>query len=525
MKKVIIYFLLIAIIIIWIISYYWYRIYTRPELKDIQSNPSIVNTDIQWLPKVLETKEVKLNSWDSYELVISRVVNTINGLDVVQYAFNWMVPWPRLVVQKGASINLKVTNTVPELKVSLHSHGIRGSYIYDWVIKEMWGSQDPILNGQSYEYKIDFPDEGVFWYHPHIQEQVQQPLWLFWLFVVQEREPEQYVNQKFIVLHDILANKNGYMDTDIENVNYALMGKYGNILLSNNTNDLKMDFDAQDWLSRLSFLNASSARPYKLSIPWAKIKLVSSDQSKYTQQQFVDEVVIWPSERYTVDVWFEESWKYSILHSTPQKSYVVWTINFVKNEQSKEQLKQQFETLHTNDELLAMSGELLSYINMPFDKSISFDLQMYWWMDHSMHMNMWSNKPEPIEWEDAMPWMNSDSNQNTLQWQIIDDRTKKINSDINWEFSSGSLVKIRIQNPSNIMHPMQHPFHMHGQRFVVLSTNWIPTRNLVWKDTVLVPAGSTTEILVDMSNPWKWMSHCHISEHGMAWMMFHFSVK
>jgi FtsP/CotA-like multicopper oxidase with cupredoxin domain len=33
------------------------------------------------------------------------------------------------------------------------------------------------------------------------------------------------------------------------------------------------------------------------------------------------------------------------------------------------------------------------------------------------------------------------------------------------------------------------------------------------KDTVLVPAGQTMDILVEMSNSGAWMIHCHITEH------------
>lgn len=51
------------------------------------------------------------------------------------------------------------------------------------------------------------------------------------------------------------------------------------------------------------------------------------------------------------------------------------------------------------------------------------------------------------------------------------------------------------------MHPMQHPFHMHGQRFLVLNQNGIANTNLVWKDTVLIPKDQYVDILVDMSNP------------------------
>ena len=75
------------------------------------------------------------------------------------------------------------------------------------------------------------------------------------------------------------------------------------------------------------------------------------------------------------------------------------------------------------------------------------------------------------------------------------------------------------------MHPMQHPIHFHGQRFLVISRNWVKQDNLVWKDTSLIKTWETIEILVDMNNPWDWMSHCHIAEHLMSGMMFHFSVE
>jgi FtsP/CotA-like multicopper oxidase with cupredoxin domain len=52
-----------------------------------------------------------------------------------------------------------------------------------------------------------------------------------------------------------------------------------------------------------------------------------------------------------------------------------------------------------------------------------------------------------------------------------------------------------------------------------------PVDNKAWKDTVLVPAGSTVEILVDVTNPGQWMLHCHIAEHLEAGMMTSFTVK
>ena len=49
---------------------------------------------------------------------------------------------------------------------------------------------------------------------------------------------------------------------------------------------------------------------------------------------------------------------------------------------------------------------------------------------------------------------------------------------------------------------MHHPFHIHGAgRFLILARDDEPEANLVWKDTVLVRAGETVDILLDVSNP------------------------
>lgn len=130
-----------------------------------------------------------------------------------------------------------------------------------------------------------------------------------------------------------------------------------------------------------------------------------------------------------------------------------------------------------------------------------------------------------IEWEDDMSMMNNMSSDENIEWVIEDQKTGKKNDEIDWNFKQGDLVKVRIYNDEKGAHPMQHPIHFHGQRFVVLAEGGELNENLQWKDTVLIPKGQTVDILVDMSNPGKWMAHCHIAEHLHSGMMFNFEVK
>lgn len=124
-----------------------------------------------------------------------------------------------------------------------------------------------------------------------------------------------------------------------------------------------------------------------------------------------------------------------------------------------------------------------------------------------------------------MTMMNQMSDKKNVTWKIIDTQTKQENMDINWKFKQGDKIKIHIFNDPKSVHPMQHPIHFHGQRFLVLNTDGKKNDNLVWKDTVLIPSGDSVDILLDASNLGNWMAHCHISEHLESGMMINFSVQ
>jgi FtsP/CotA-like multicopper oxidase with cupredoxin domain len=130
-----------------------------------------------------------------------------------------------------------------------------------------------------------------------------------------------------------------------------------------------------------------------------------------------------------------------------------------------------------------------------------------------------------LEWEDLMPEINRRSDQSNMIWCLTDLENGAENHNIFWTFAVGDRVKIRLVNELESDHPMHHPFHIHGAgRFLILARDGAPDANLVWKDTVLIPAGQTVDILLEVTNPGRWMAHCHIAEHIESGMMFSFDV-
>ncbi|HET7245998.1 MAG TPA: multicopper oxidase domain-containing protein [Streptosporangiaceae bacterium] len=130
-----------------------------------------------------------------------------------------------------------------------------------------------------------------------------------------------------------------------------------------------------------------------------------------------------------------------------------------------------------------------------------------------------------IEWEDDMVAVNRLTTPANMHWKLADRDTGAVNAAIDWQFTEGDRIKIRLVNEMDSDHPMHHPFHLHGAgRFLVLARDAVPEPNLVWKDTVLVRTGQTVDILFDVTNPGLWMAHCHIAEHMQSGMMFSFTV-
>jgi FtsP/CotA-like multicopper oxidase with cupredoxin domain len=131
-----------------------------------------------------------------------------------------------------------------------------------------------------------------------------------------------------------------------------------------------------------------------------------------------------------------------------------------------------------------------------------------------------------IEWEDDMVEVNRQTTPANMRWKLVDRDTGAENAGIDWKFRVGDQIKIRLVNEMDSDHPMPHPFHVHGAgRFLVLARDGVEDPNLVWKDTVLVRTGETVDILLDVTNPGRWMAHCHIAEHHESGMMFGFDVE
>ena len=270
---------------------------------------------------------------------------------------------------------------------------------------------------------------------------------------------------------------------------------------------------------RLYLVNTANVRVFNIRLPGARMKLVGSDNGRVEREEFVEEVLLSPSERAIVDVFFEHAGQYLLEHRTPERTYPLATVS-VEAQPAQPSFAQAFFTLRTSAELEALRAKIAAEADRQPDKTLAIVAEM-----PGMEHHAGGHHPEPIEWEDTMEEMNRMSTPQNMFWKLVDGATGAANHDIDWSFTDGDQVKVRIVNAADSDHPMQHPIHFHGQRFLVLSRDGIGNENLAWKDTVLVRAGETVDLLVEMSNPGAWMVHCHIAEHLESGMMFTYHVQ
>jgi FtsP/CotA-like multicopper oxidase with cupredoxin domain len=80
-----------------------------------------------------------------------------------------------------------------------------------------------------------------------------------------------------------------------------------------------------------------------------------------------------------------------------------------------------------------------------------------------------------------------------------------------WEVAEGDLVRVRLINISNVVHPM----HLHGHDFTVIAKDGEPIKPELQQtmNTLAVNAGETYDVVFRADNPGTWVFHCHELHH------------
>ena len=494
--------------------------------------PYLPRADSQ-LPLARPRELIRVADGDTVSLTAQLVRRRIKGRDVIMYGFNGQYPGPLIQVAQASTITIDFHNATPH-QTAVHWHGVRLDNRFDGVPHV---TQEPVAPGASFRYVVRFPDAGIYWYHPHHREDVQQDLGLYGNLLVMPQDSTHYGpahRDEILMLDDVLLGDNGLIPFGTEHANFALMGRFGNVLLVNGEPSFSRSV-AAGAVVRYHLTNASNTRTFNVSFSNARMKLVASDVSRFEREEWIESVVLAPAERYVVDVMFGHAGTsyltnrvQGIDHMLGAFIPMVDTLGAVdiENTRAIPDLTDSFAQLRSR---AAVTEEIDRYRShfarvpdldlqlMLRTRDLPFELTQLLRLD-TLYFN-------PVEWAGTMPMMDWLPTTEQVSWIIRDVRTGAENDAIRYRFRVGDVVRVRLRNERHTLHAMQHPIHIHGQRFLVLAVNGVPTQNRAWKDTVLVPVGTSVELLLELSNPGRWMVHCHIAEHLEAGMSFIIDVE
>ena len=159
-----------------------------------------------------QTRSTYGKAGDTLRLDAGLVRRTIRGRDLVMYGFNGQYPGPLLHVPEQATITVQFTNHT-RWPTAVHWHGVRLDNRFDGVPGV---TQEHVLPGETFDYTIFFRDAGIYWYHPHHREDVQQDLGLYGNMLVRPARDDYYSpvhREEVLMLDDVLMAESG-LDVD-----------------------------------------------------------------------------------------------------------------------------------------------------------------------------------------------------------------------------------------------------------------------------------------------------------------------
>ena len=375
--------------------------------------------------------------------------------------FNGSMPGPELRVRRGERVSIDVENGLDE-GTAVHWHGIRLENQMDGVPML---TQELINPADTKTYSFIPPDEGTYWYHSHYISHEQVARGMMGALIVEDETPPDVDHDITVLMSDWRMQENGSLSdefTDMHSVAHGgYMGNFARAFLS------KDEVKTGDRV-RLRLINAATNRIFPIAISGVTGSIVAFDGMALPTPRDMTDLVLAPAQRADLIVDITGPVGFDMLTRDGSYRLPDLAVNGTNSDRSA-------------GPITALSQPA---VPTPAEPTQHLTLTMMGGAMGGRHDgdNIWAF-----------------NNMSDLQ------------ADPFGSFQNGETARITLVNDT----AFPHGIHLHGHHFYEVGENG-DLGDL--RDTTLVNANESRDIICVFDNPGRWMLHCHMLSHAVGGM-------
>ncbi len=385
-----------------------------------------------------------------------------------RYAYNGLNPGPLIRGRVGDRLVIDLENRL-SVGTTIHWHGLKVPYEMDGV---PW-MREPVQPMASSRIEFELTHAGTYWYHPHFDTEGQVDGGLYGVVIVED-PAEPRADVEVALVFDVEQED----DPGRRSRPPGHAHGHGRLRSAWRVNGERAPvvFEGRGGqVVRARLINASNVG--YLDLRWPGIRHIAGDQGLLEGLETPDRLVLGPGDRADVE-WLLGPEGFDV-EAWP------WSLNGG-------------EALGAPEALVRVSveapGPAPAGLAWPFGgrapTADSGRLDVLYALNGSDRSNTWRINGQHFH-------------EGTIETVPF-----------------GAEVIMEVRNLS----PTEHPFHLHGLPFEVLSVNGVGVARRTMEDTINLRIRDRVRLRIEADNAGDWMAHCHILPHAEDGMMAVFRV-
>ena len=375
--------------------------------------------------------------------------------------FNGSMPGPELRVRRGERVSIDVENGLDE-GTAVHWHGIRLENQMDGVPML---TQELIEPSDMKTYSFIPPDAGTYWYHSHYISYEQVARGMMGPLIVEDETPPDVDHDITVLMSDWLVLEDGSLSDDFADMHSVAhdgyMGNFARAFLSRD------EVKSGDRV-RLRLINAATNRIFPVTVSGVTGALLALDGMALAEPRSLENLILAPAQR--ADLIVDVTAPVGFDMMTRQGPYRL----------------AELAVSGTNTDRQAAPILALSPPDLPTPA------------EPSQHLTL-------TMMGGAMGGRHGGDN----IWAFND--VSDLPSEPFARFQRGETVRITMVNDT----AFPHGIHLHGHHFYEVAKGGA-LGDL--RDTTLIDAGESRDIICVFDNPGRWLIHCHMLSHAVGGM-------